>query len=178
MMFDILVCHAPGREVHLRRLQEILAPQLIPGVRVLVDDDPRKSIGKKRNDVMARADAKYMAFVDDDDRVSPNYVDLLMQGMRTDVDWWSLVGEITCDGANPRVFLHSIKDTAYSEANGIYYRYPNHLNCIKVDMARRFEFPKVNCGEDGRVASKVNGHSAWPSLEGRGMRDLWCRTKS
>jgi hypothetical protein len=155
MTLDILICHLPARQSLLRRLQDILSPQLTPGVRVLIDDSSDKSVGQKRNDLIGLAEADYVAFVDDDDRVSANYVALVMEGIREGVDCCSLIGEITWDGGNPRAFLHSIKYKAYYEENGVYYRYPNHLNCIRREIARRFSFPEVSFGEDTRFATQM-----------------------
>jgi hypothetical protein len=155
MMLDLLVCHLQARRAFLDRLQQILAPQLTPDVRVLIDDSQDKSIGRKRNDLLGRADAEYLAFIDDDDRVSSDYVTRLMEGMRKGVDCCSLVGEITFDGVNPRVFLHSTRYKAYYEQDGVYYRYPNHLNCVKTSIARQFSFPDVNFGEDQAFATQM-----------------------
>lgn len=155
MTLDLLICHLPGRAAFLKRLTDILEPQLTPEVRLLVDDSRAKSVGQKRNDLLHRAEAKYVAFIDDDDRVSPDYVDLLLTGARQDVDCCSLTGEITENGGHPRPFIHSIKYDSYFEAGGVYYRHPNHLNCIRAAIATRFSFPPVNLGEDTDFARQM-----------------------
>lgn len=152
---DLLICHLPEREPFLRRLRGILDPQLTPRVRILVDDSRSKSIGEKRNDLLARAAATYVAFIDDDDRVGANYVALLQAGMNEGVDCCSLTGEITVDGAYPRPFIHSTRYRAYFEEAGCYYRYPNHLNCLKTEISRRFRFPATNLGEDLDFATQM-----------------------
>jgi hypothetical protein len=165
----ILICHIPERIEFLRRLSAVLDPQITPNVKVLVDDSRYKKIGRKRNDLLDRVNAKYLCFIDDDDLISTNYVQLLLAGIHQDVDCCSLKGIITEDGQNPLLFEHSIKYKAYktitdSEPGEIRYeRYPNHLNCIKSEIAKQFRFPEEkhedgdgNHGEDFSWAKKIH----------------------
>jgi glycosyltransferase involved in cell wall biosynthesis len=154
-LLSLLICHTPDRQDYLRRLNGILDPQLTKDVRVFIDDSRYKSIGKKRNDLMNRADGKYMAFIDDDDRICDNYIKLLMRGIKQNVDCCSLIGEITFDGVNPKKFIHSIKYADYFEKENVYFRPPNHLNCIKKEIAEQFRFPEMNHGEDTDWAMQI-----------------------
>jgi glycosyltransferase involved in cell wall biosynthesis len=154
-LLNILICHIPERYDFLKRLNGILDPQLTPEVKVIIDDSRYKSIGRKRNDLMARADGEYVCFIDDDDRVSPRYISMVTEGIKKGVDCCSLVGEITFDGDNPKKFIHSIKYNDYFEKDNVYYRCPNHLNVIKKDIARQFQFPEKNHGEDTDFAMQV-----------------------
>jgi glycosyltransferase involved in cell wall biosynthesis len=154
---SILICHTPDRQDYLRRLNAILDPQLekFKDVKVFIDDSRYKSIGKKRNDLMSRADGKYVAFIDDDDRISDNYLKLVTEGIKRNVDCCSLVGEITVDGLNPKKFIHSLKYNDYFEKDNVYYRCPNHLNVIKREIASRFRFPEKNHSEDTEWAMSI-----------------------
>jgi hypothetical protein len=167
-LLNILICHLPERHDFLKRLSELLDPQLTPEVKVLIDDSRYKSIGKKRNDLMARANAKYVCFIDDDDRVSVDYVRSVMEGIKKDVDCCSLKGIITEDGLNPLIFEHSVKYDAYKTVDGSkegevrYERYPNHLNVVRASIACQFRFPEEkhefgdsNHGEDTSYATKM-----------------------
>jgi glycosyltransferase involved in cell wall biosynthesis len=155
-LLNILICHTPGREEFLHRLLNILNPQVNNDVLVIIDDNPIANIGAKRNNLLSLANSKYIAFIDDDDRVSDNYIKLLMEGIEKDVDCCSLVGEITFDGINPKPFIHSIKYDRYWEDDKAYYRYPNHLNCVKSEIANKFKFPELNHGEDTAFATKMH----------------------
>lgn len=169
MLLNILICHTPNRYDFLKRLTGVLDTQLVKyknQVECLVDDSRYKSIAKKRNDLVARTNAKYLCFIDDDDLIVENYIDLLMPGMRKDVDCCSLKGIITEDGQNPLVFEHSIKYDAYkTNPEGMpvrYERYPNHLNCVKTEKAKLFRFPEekhefgnANHGEDTSYATQM-----------------------
>lgn len=154
-LLNILICHTPDRQDFLRRLNAVLDPQLTKDVKVFIDDSRYKSIGRKRNDLMARADGKYTAFIDDDDRICDNYIQLLMRGIKQGIDCCSLVGEITFDGLTPKKFVHSIKYADYFEKDGVYFRPPNHLNCIKIEIASKFKFPEKNHGEDTDWAMQI-----------------------
>lgn len=158
---SILICHTPDRQDFLRRLNAVLDPQLVNGVKVFIDDSRYKTIGSKRNDLLARADGEYVAFIDDDDLVSKDYIRLQMQGIKQGVDCCSLKGIITEDGQNPLIFEHSIKYSEYKTVEGSapgevrYERYPNHLNCIKSSIAKQFMFPEKNHGEDTDWATQI-----------------------
>jgi hypothetical protein len=154
----ILICHTPDRYDFMKRLTGILDPQLEKhknNVICLSDDSRYKTIGRKRNDLVARANAKYYCFIDDDDRVSANYIDLLMQGIRQNVDCCSLTGVITWDGQNPKPFIHSLQYTSYWEDDKAFYRYPNHLNAVKTEIGREFKFPEKNHSEDTEYATAM-----------------------
>lgn len=168
----ILICHTPDRYDFMKRLSDILDPQLQKhknNVICISDDSRYKSKGQKRNDLVERAvnaGAKYFCFVDDDDRLSNNYLELLITGIHKGTDCCSLKGIITEDGLNPQTFEHSIKYKEYKtnpEGSTIRYeRFPNHLNCVKTSIAAQFKFPlgrhefgDANFGEDTAWATAL-----------------------
>ena len=115
-------------------------------------------IGAKRNELLARANGEYVAFFDDDDTPSNNYIQWAIKVIESNTDCGSLLGVITFDGENPEVFEHSLK---YSEwkttTNHVKYeRYPNHLNFIRREIAQRFFFPETKQGEDEDWSTQVH----------------------
>lgn len=146
MKLSILICTVPGREDFLNRLLGILTEQ--GGDYEILINATDKTIGEKRNELLNAAVGEYVAFIDDDDKVSDNYVNLVMAGIDKGVDCCSLNGLITFDGQNPRKFIHSIKYKSWYENDGIYYRCVNHLNCVKKSIALQIGFPNKNHGED------------------------------
>ena len=113
--------------------------------------DKDNSIGAKRNRLLDFAVADkidYVAFIDSDDRISADYMKQVFTGIAYEPDCCSLNGIITVDGQNPKEFKHSISYKGWYEDNGIYYRYPNHLNCIKTEIADQIRFPENSFGED------------------------------
>jgi len=162
MKFQILICSLEKRSKLLWRLLEILMPQTSQNedVTFLIDiDNGEDSIGKKRNRLLKESTADYVAFIDDDDRISNNYVDKILKGIENGVDCCSLRGIITENGGNPLVFEHSIKYNSY-KTNPVgevrYERFPNHLNCIKASIAKQFKFPEKNHGEDTDWATQIH----------------------
>lgn len=123
-------------------------------IKFLVDEG-ENSIGQKRNALLCLAIGEYVCFVDDDDRVSSNYIDLLMEGVNKGVDCCSLRGEITTDGKNPKPFIHSLDYKEWFEKDGVYYRGINHLNCVKREIAVQIGFPEKNHGEDYDYSMKL-----------------------
>jgi glycosyltransferase involved in cell wall biosynthesis len=148
----------------MTRLLDILMPQvydLNKIVEIEVDNHPTDSIGTKRNRLLQRAKGEYICFIDDDDRVSSDYVACLFDGIFRKVDCCALMGEITYDGQNPEKFHHSIiysrYETFQKPVNGIkHIRFPNHLNCIRANIAKQFSFPEINHGEDTDFATQIH----------------------
>ena len=143
-------------------LQKELQRQKTEEVQIIsYIDSGENSIGYKRNELLRCAQGDYTCFIDDDDTISENYIKLLLQGIKTNPDCCSLRGTITWDGTNPEPFEHSIKYTAWA-TNMMpnepikYERYPNHLNCIKTSIAKKFLFPEINQGEDFDWSNQVH----------------------
>ena len=107
-------------------------------------------IGTKRNRLLEVSKGEYVCFFDDDDLPSKDYISTLLEAIETKPDCVSLRGIMTTNGSNPEIFEHSLKYKAWKTTkNKIKYeRYPNHLNCIRADIAKQFKFPEVNHGED------------------------------
>lgn len=127
---------------------------------VTLYDKGEKSIGTKRNELIQMSKGEYIAFFDDDDVPSSNYINELMSGISLGVDCCSLKGVITWDGSNPKLFEHSLKYKEYRE-NTIgampitYERMPNHLNCIKKSLIFDIKFPEISHGEDTNWSYQV-----------------------
>jgi glycosyltransferase involved in cell wall biosynthesis len=159
---SILICHKPGREQLLSRLKRIVWPQIGTEVEMIIHDGIGISIGQKRNELLEDAEGDYVDFIDDDDTVINNYVELNMEGINKGVDCCSLRGIITENGKNPLIFEHSIKYGAYRTVTDSlpgevrYERYPNHLNCIKASIAKQFRFPELDHGEDTDWATQIH----------------------
>ena len=128
-------------------------------VEILTDDAPvgTKTIGQKRNDLMSRAKGDYVCFIDDDDKISKDYIHIVLKALKSKPDNLSLLGIITWNGINPEYFEHSIRYNEYKTTNNQikYERYPNHLNVIKHSIASQFKFPETNFGEDTDWATQI-----------------------
>lgn len=155
---SILICHQPDRHERVKflsRLKQIVWPQLQLYAEMRIHEGIGISIGQKRNELLQDAEGEYVCFIDDDDRVTDDYVERLMEGINKGVDCCSLKGIITEDGKNPKTFIHSIRYDSWYEKDGIYYRNPNHLNAVRASIAKQMKFPETNHGEDKSYSDQL-----------------------
>lgn len=159
---SILICTIPSRQASFGRLITELRSQMLvyaPEVGIISNASAELSIGAKRNWLLDKADSDYVAYIDDDDMIFENYIDLLMHAAYSDCDCASLKGIITFDGKGDKVFEHSIKYKEWRTVVGkevTYERYPNHLNMIKSSIAKQFKFPEINHGEDADWSTQIH----------------------
>jgi glycosyltransferase involved in cell wall biosynthesis len=157
--FAILISSLDSRKRYLVRLMERIKPQITDEVELVVFVDAGDtSIGEKRNELIRRSTAEYIAFVDDDDLIAPDYVARILRALERNPDCVGIEGIITFDGKNPKKFIHSLRYRRWFERGKIYYRNPNHLNPIKREIVLREPFLAINQGEDSDFSSRVLKH--------------------
>jgi glycosyltransferase involved in cell wall biosynthesis len=153
---SILICSLSSRADKLQRLMTVLEPQLNEHTELLIKTDNGEiPIGKKRNILLDESTGDYVAFVDDDDLVSDDYVRKILDAIQTNPDCCGMQGVITFQGRNPRMFIHSLKYKEWFEKNNVYYRCPNHLNPVKRSIALQVKFPETNFGEDRDFSTRL-----------------------
>jgi len=160
---SILICSIPERKDMLKTLLTNLSMQVgaRQNVEILVNkDDGTKPIGQKRNELIEVAAGDYLCFIDDDDRVSKKYVNLILEASKEDADCIELNLEITTNGENPRRAHHSLEYNQWGtvkddKGEEYYQRTPNHLNPIRRLIAQKVKFPEVNHGEDHAWSNEV-----------------------
>lgn len=152
----LLIPTLDGREQYLERLLTVLRPQVNAygdnAEIIILKDNREKTTGWKRNALTEMAiisGATHRAFIDDDDTVTDDYMDLNMPGVMQDFDCNSLVGLYFLNGRYDRPFYHSLKYTHWWQDNAGYYRNPNHLNVVKLDLIKDIPFQDKTIGEDG-----------------------------
>lgn len=138
--------------------KQITALNLTDQIEILYFRDKRSEnlVGFKRNLLLEQSLGEYTCFIDDDDLVHANYIQMIYAKLLENPDCVSLTGIITFNGENPRKFIHSIKyDSWFTGQDKIYYRPPNHLNPIKRTIASQFKFPLKNVGEDSDWSMQI-----------------------
>lgn len=123
-------------------------------------DNRQSTIGNKRNRLMEMANGQYTVFIDDDDRIGPDYIDLIIAGIEQDYpDVIGIIGVINTPNANggstDKMFYHTIRNHGYWESRRGYERVPNHLNPIKRSIGIKFKFPDTSFGEDTDWATQM-----------------------
>lgn len=140
----------------INRLMSVLEPQCNNDVEILVEKDQGQlSIGAKRNKLLKRATANFLCFIDDDDLVSKNYVEKILDALSDKPDCCGLEGIMTTNDQNPKKFIHSIRYNKWFEEDNVYYRTPNHLNPISRELALSVMFPETNHGEDRNFSDRI-----------------------
>jgi hypothetical protein len=148
---SILICMTHDRADFLTRLLWILNPQIDGKPIEVLTNYEDISIGAKRNSLLESSKGEYVCFVDSDDLVCSEYVDLFEEAIIDKPDACSLLGVITFDGSNPEIFEHSVKYNEWktNDTGGVKYeRYINHLNFIKREIAIQIKYPDISHGED------------------------------
>lgn len=160
MKLSILICTIPKRAAMFGRLMSELWSQVLPfagEVEIMADDNATDSIGMKRNRLLQKATGVYVCFIDDDDNISVNYIELLIGAIESGCDCASLKGVYSVDNRYDGIFEHSIMYNEWrTTGNEIKYeRYPNHLNMIRASIAQQFKFPEINHGEDADWSTQI-----------------------
>jgi hypothetical protein len=148
MKWIILIPTLPERSDKLRRLTTILDRQLVEGVSYKIHDGG-KSIptGTKRNMLIEQTQSEYFSFIDDDDKVSHDYVKQVMTALEVSPDVVTFNGFMTTNGSDRRDFTIKL-GSKYEEVNKHYYRFPNHLAIMRRDKVNHVKFPPVWHQED------------------------------
>ena len=151
MTFQILIPTMPGREAMLFALLEVLEPQLKKHKAAsYFIDAGAGSIGAKRQRMIEAATADYIAFVDDDDMVSADYLDRIMPCLQSRPDCVGITMHVTMDGRDwhpSPIFRHSLRFKENHQWHG-QDRTPHHLCPIKRTIAVESRFPDLMWGED------------------------------
>ena len=148
---SVLIPSLSSRKESLEQLHACLNPQKTDQVEfIVVSDSGQMSIGQKRNMLLSQSRGQYVAFVDDDDMVPPDYVARILKALESNPDCTSLTGKIVFSDGYSRPFIHSLRyDKWVDDHEGkVYYRPPNHLNAVRRDLALKVGFPSWNSGED------------------------------
>ena len=117
---------------------------------------------RDRNYLVEQSKGEYIAFVDDDDLVSDNYLDLIMKAIETNPDVVGMDLSYYENGVFRGTAFHTMKYDYWSHENdpdnpGLmkFYRCPNHLNPVKRELAVQVPFPEINFGEDGKYSNAL-----------------------
>lgn len=156
MLLSLLIPTIESRQHLFRRLRESLNTQIkasrwASDVEVLhALDDGTQPIGQKRNQLIERASGRFVAFIDDDDEVSSDYITRICEALEEnpDVDCIGIRGVITFRGSHPHVFIHSVRFNDYFSRHHTYYRPPYHLNPMRREVAAQYPFKHISYSED------------------------------
>lgn len=131
-------------------------------------DNKRRSIGLKREALVQAARGKWLAFVDDDDDVAPNYMREIMAAINMDdievslgfpVSQVIVFDQLAEIEGKSHIVEHSIlnENTELGELGAL--RKPWHHNVWKSEFAKTAHFPDISYGEDSEWLKQL-----WPRV--------------
>lgn len=164
---SILICSLEKRQEQLAELLAELNLQITSCdataiVEVITEVDSKQiTTGAKRNNLLNKAQGKYICFIDDDDHIYPNYIKLILEAIESDADCIATTGIYTVDnGRKVRWKLskeYEDEDKFSEEFNQIvYFRRANHLTPVKRLLALQAMFPDKSNAEDKEYSSRLN----------------------
>jgi glycosyltransferase involved in cell wall biosynthesis len=166
MILSILTPAVPSRMAQLAKLCEELARQ-IGGLAVehlTLLDNKRRTVGEKRDALLRAARGAYVAFVDDDDWISPDYVAELVKAAKERPDVITFWQGAEVNGKHGIVmFKLGNQNEAFhggdlpNNAADAYITKRNawHVCAWRRTLAIQSRFPASNYGEDWAFAAPL-----------------------
>lgn len=162
---SILTPAVPSRLEHIGRLCEEISKQ-IGGAAVehlVLIDNKKRTVGEKRDALLRAARGKYVAFVDDDDWIAPDYVLKLLESAAYNPDVITFWQEAEYNGKRSQVRFKLGQENEAFNAGGITKRNAWHVCAWRRSHAILSSFPATNYGEDWAWAK--------PLCEIQGLRE-------
>lgn len=171
-MLSILMPTIPSRSYIFFRLMREVKYQVeyckkvhptLGDVQVLVDR--RKEflkggplIGEKRQSLIERASGQYVCFLDDDDNISPQYVETLLRLCNHGADVCTFRNISKFDNYWCVVDMGLNNPNEQAHDRDIVYRKPWHICPVRKEFADKHIVPSMNYGEDWKWFEKVLSH--------------------
>lgn len=152
---SILIATMPIRAQKLANLRQVLDRELTPEVEVITDISMNYNIGTKRNKLLALASGKYVVFIDDDDLISSDYIEKILEACESDCDCIGISGVVTTNGKNEMQWYISKDYMGWFERKNVYYRTPNHISPVKRELALAAGFPEIAFAEDFEYSMRL-----------------------
>jgi len=111
-------------------------------------DNKTRSIGEKRQSLVDIANGEYFAFCDDDDDISSDYVESLLEGIKSDADVITFKQQAIYNGIESIVHFGLNNQDMPFNPNGITLRAPWHICAWKKERVKNCVFGFNNYGED------------------------------
>lgn len=115
---------------------------------IMLTDNKKMMLGQKRNVMVDMAQGRYVVFVDDDDRIEPDYLVSLVDAAGSRADVITFLVSVSLNGAEPKLCRYSKDFRRDANTRAGYERLPNHICAVKRELAQQVSFPNVAYGED------------------------------
>jgi glycosyltransferase involved in cell wall biosynthesis len=147
---SILTPTIPSRKEQLSKLSEKIAKQSndLAVEHLSFADNRTRTIGAKRQALLDIARGEYIAFVDDDDDIEPDYVSEILLAIKQGPDVITFEQNSYYNGAFSKVIFGLNNRDEPFQPNGITLRAPWHVCVWKRELVKTCQFGESNYGED------------------------------
>lgn len=121
-------------------------------------DSKERMLGSKRNNLIDIAQGDYIVFVDDDDRIEPDYISSLLTGIESNADVITFLASVSLNGEPAKICHYSNKYAKDYNTVDTYHRLPNHICCVKKEIALKVPFLNIKNGEDSAYSKQLKAH--------------------
>ena len=163
---SILICSVDTeeRQAKLKKLISELNRQISKNyaeevIEIIIDtDNMEKSVGKKRNDLIEKAQGEFICFIDDDDFISENYLSTILYHLNSGIDILLIAIEHIENGVNKPKIIPSLYIDNLNTGEAVFKTNHFHLCPHKKSIARNVLFEWVNFAEDMLYSQKMVKH--------------------
>jgi len=164
ILLSILTASIPERADKLEMLTAKITAQIgdLPVEHLAFVDNRKRTIGAKRDALLRIARGTFIAYVDDDDTVSPDYVDSLVEAIKTTASPNDQVDVITfaqfarVDEAAAKIVFGLRQENQPFIPDTEVLRGAWHVCAWRRSVAILSHFPESNYGEDWAFAEPLN----------------------
>lgn len=121
-------------------------------------DNKARMLGSKRNNLVDMAQGEYVVFIDDDDRVEPDYIETLLKATESNADAINFIVSVSLNGEEAKLCYYSKDYVKDYNTSTTYHRLPNHISCVKRDIAKKVPFLDIKKGEDAAYSKMLKQH--------------------
>ena len=114
-------------------------------------DNKKRTIGKKRDEMLGLVQGEYVVFIDDDDRIDNEYVDSIMNALYENSSCDCVVFDTICvvNGGYPKLCKYGIEFEYGDILDGKEWRgKPAHTMVYKSSIAKKHNYSNMGTGED------------------------------
>jgi glycosyltransferase involved in cell wall biosynthesis len=150
IQLSILTPTIQSRKEQLSKLSEKIAKQSddLAVEHLSFADNRTRTIGAKRQSLLDIARGEYIAFVDDDDDIEPDYVSEILSAIQQNPDVITFEQNSYYNGAFSKVIFGLNNRDEPFQPNGITLRAPWHVCVWKRELVKTCQFGESNYGED------------------------------
>lgn len=164
---SVLVCSTHTRHRTFgREIQEQIWPQYLALPQpyqdrleiLMLTDNKQMMLGAKRNAMIDIAQGRYVQFIDDDDRIEPDMFRTVLDATDSNADVITFLVSVSLNGEPPKICRYSKNFTRDRNTDDGYERLPNHICCVRRELAHTVSFPSIPKGEDAAYAKLLRPH--------------------